>query len=426
MKSDTQAVRLRHYCAADMENFGDVLYALLIKSVLDRRLDCSPLIENVSFISGPAALRGGFDLQPIRKLFQAQAAPLPLLIGGGDILRLDDEAVAACYQGRYRELVGDRHKERAPALVTKSSDGRQTMSFTFDIPRPMPTPAWFHRSYMPPMRGAFLLSPENCPGASAVAYVSAGVPFHFLPTEAQFVRQVFNAAAGIWVRDELSREKLLEAGVNQDIIVAPDLAILTETLFPRESLRPAAMNLLQKLGLDYDERYLCFQVNSTGMNFIETIAQSLHELSRWSGKPIVLLPLGFAVGDRETLQKIHRRLPEVTRYANVETVHEMLALIAWSTGFTGVSMHGNIVAFSYGVPNVFAPLDVDKIGGVMRMLGLPASQRLESWHALPLAMSSLLQTGESGQRAEVVSKLQTQTFSAADQVFNALGLLCPA
>lgn len=413
---------LRHYCAADMENFGDVLYGLLVSALSNRRSGRQSIIENFGFIAGPAALRGGFDVQSIRKLFRPDTMAGPLMIGGGDILRLDDEAVGSCYQGRYRELVDNRPSECAPILVGKSADGRHSMTITYGGLRPKPSPKWFHQSYMPPTRGAFLLSPGNCPAASAVAYVSAGVPFHISPIDAPAVRPIFDAASGIWVRDELSRDKLLAAGVTREIVVAPDLAVLTEALIPRESLQRVAMTELQRMGLDGDEGYLCFQVNSTGTNFLDSITQSLHELSRNTGMPVVLLPLGFCHGDREILQKIHRRLPETTRYADVGTVHEMLALIAWSKGFAGVSMHGNIVAFSYGVPPVFAPLDVEKIAGVMRILRLHASQRLERWENLPGVMTSLVQGREMSGHGDVLSELQAQVYRAFDRSMEALGL----
>lgn len=49
----------------------------------------------------------------------------------------------------------------------------------------------------------------------------------------------------------------------------------------------------------------------------------------------------------------------------------------------GTSLHGNITAFSYGIPHLAGPLSVDKLQGFIDVVGLDAEARLPHWSQLP-------------------------------------------
>ena len=243
---------------------------------------------------------------------------------------------------------------------------------------------------MPPMHGAFLLSHENCPRAEATAYFSVGVPFDFGEKQHSLVRSVFNLAKYIYVRDRISAEKLKKTGISSHIVVAPDFLIGISKYFEKSRLRQQAESL--QLTADHDPKnpYLCFQISVAGMNHLGIIGSALRDFSRRQGLKVLLLPLGFCHHDREVLQKFSAMSGSEFKFVNVSTIEQMLAVIAHAAMFVGISMHGNIVARSYGVPHLFGPLPgVDKIQGAMEMLRARPVHRLDRWDGLTPALDAL-------------------------------------
>jgi hypothetical protein len=96
----------------------------------------------------------------------------------------------------------------------------------------------------------------------------------------------------------------------------------------------------------------------------------------------VLLPLGYCHGDHEFLQSLSRRSNGALKYADTDSVFDMLSIIAAADVFAGTSLHGNITAFSFGIPHLFGPLPVAKAEGFLNVTQLPAELKLQSWREL--------------------------------------------
>ena len=62
------------YNASDMENFGDVLYPVLIERFLQRE-GLDRVAKKFAFMAGAAPLQGGYHTSTIRTLFDANARP---------------------------------------------------------------------------------------------------------------------------------------------------------------------------------------------------------------------------------------------------------------------------------------------------------------------------------------------------------------
>lgn len=243
---------------------------------------------------------------------------------------------------------------------------------------------------MPPVHGAFMLSCENCPRAEAAVYFSAGVPFDFGEQDHALVRSVFDVAKYVYVRDRISADKLKKTGIASDIVAAPDFLIGISKYFGKNSLKQQSESLQLTAGHDPKNPYLCFQISAAGLNHLGIIGSALHDFSRRQGLKVLLLPLGFCHHDREVLQKFSAMSGSEFKFANVSTIEQMLAMIAHAAMFVGISMHGNIVARSYGVPHLFGPLPgVDKIQGAMEMLRAHPVHRLGNWEELPSALNAL-------------------------------------
>ena len=122
----------------------------------------------------------------------------------------------------------------------------------------------------------------------------------------------------------------------------------------------------------------------------------LTQLNRYRekhGGDVVLLPLGYCHGDHEFLQSLSRRSDRALKYADVCSVTDMLAIIAASDLFVGTSLHGNITAFSFGIPHLFGPLPVAKAEGFLNVTNLPAELKLQSWRELNDKIDFALELG---------------------------------
>ncbi|MDG4550137.1 MAG: polysaccharide pyruvyl transferase family protein [Candidatus Contendobacter sp.] len=409
----------RQFCASDMENFGDVLYPILLDRIVARRYPESR-IGKYAFIAGDAPLDANYSNTDIRSLFGGDIKPMPLIIGGGDIIRTDDLTVAGHYRSYYPNLI-KRQKERTkPVLVGTSG----TMTFTvhyYYTPTPeLINEIWFKKELMPPCEFSFMLSSETCPAASKVAFFSVGVPFEIDPKYHDLVKSTFDKAACIYVRDGQSREKLLKVGVANDIIVAPDMAILVSDLFPKTELDNLKSEALSSIGFRGDERYFCYQMSQAGVDNIHQVARVLSVITKKYGLKTVLLPLGLCHGDLAVLQAISSFVPDVARVLKTNNMWHMLAVIAHSALFAGVSLHGNLVAYSYDVPYLFTPLDVDKITGAMDILEIPPQCRLKNWEELQSSISSLLESGETiinrSGRIESMKKTMAAVYALLDSI----------
>jgi len=375
-------MNINQYCTCDVDNFGDVLYPVLFEHVC-HRVFREANTDAYAFIPGQAAMGGGYEVRSIRELFASRVTRRPLVIGGGDILRFDDRMLAAHYTGQ----MGAPRSGWSQTL----QQGPYRVTYRYGDATPQPDPVEvFIRDRMPPVRGAFMLSPQNCPGAESVAYFSAGVPFEFQREEWPHVQSVFNAASFIYLRDEQSAEKLRRAGVTRDIEVAPDIAVVISDLFPKKTLADIEQNLLAGIGLSIGQPYLCFQLSMASTPALPNIASQLQAFSTRYNIPVVLLPLGFCHGDVAILSRLSEAYPHQFKLARVQTIREMLAILSHAEAFAGVSMHGNICAFSYGVPHLFGDLNVDKIDGAMTSMDLEPIQRIKGWNGLLQGLEALL------------------------------------
>jgi polysaccharide pyruvyl transferase WcaK-like protein len=267
-----------------------------------------------------------------------------MVVGGGDLLRTDDETLASHYG-----------------------------------PGPSVDRMHLIASRFPRESGAFFRFPSRGPAISRVAFFSIGVPHRFSAEEYPLVRMAMSEAAYIYVRDERSRSRLLEAGVNEEIIVAPDAVVMLDDIFPRETLAESFDAVLARHNLLPAAPYLCFQISAASVPEIPLIAPQLSYVSTRRGLRVLLLPLGFCHGDREALSALASLEPARFTLIQPRTIMEMLAVIAHAVVFCGVSMHGNLAAFVYKVRSLFGKIDVSKIDGVMDLLGLPPDLHLQHW-----------------------------------------------
>ena len=224
--------------------------------------------------------------------------------------------------------------------------------------------------------GPFILDKKHF---NQVIYCSCGVPFEFPNQVKSSVATAFNNASFIYLRDEQSKQKLVNAGVTNQIHVAPDLICTISDFFDFNTHKKNGLEILYTHGLQKEKKILCFQVNPSCQSSIDEIIAQLKKIKATRNLEIVLLPLGYCHDDDVILKEINHRSNEQFIYADVYSIYDMLSIITASTVFIGTSMHGNITAFSYGIPHLVAPINVDKMRGFLDVCNLSNNLLLDSW-----------------------------------------------
>ena len=378
-------VNIKQLGTFDVENYGDLLYPVVFRRALQER-DPRLRLDAYSPLAREAPHAAGFETRAARTLFEPPRGAddlsggdgaVRLVVGGGDILRTDAETLAAHYVrdggvGLRREvgLAGAARYLALRPLAAWRAERLRARAFAR---------RWL--SYASP--GPFIIDPERLPGGGgAVCYLSCGVPHDFAPGEREEVARVFERARFVYLRDEQSAEKLRRCGVRRELHVAPDLVVLLGAQLEREAEAAKGRAVLESFGVDTSVPVLCFQSMPYPGFDAEEIAR---RLTRWradSWGEVVLLPLGRCHGDAEFLRRVSEASGGNFKFADVEKLSDAVSVIAACDLFVGTSLHGNVTAFSFGLPHLHGPLPADKAEGFLRTVELPAWLRLDTWGEL--------------------------------------------
>ena len=367
----------------DVENYGDLLYPLILRHLIKAG------VQHYSLLPGDAPYAAGFQTEAIGRIFESQD-PLTIIIGGGDIVRTDSELMARHY-GRNSRVSHKRLRHSIGVIGWIGYELREKL--------PRTDAAGFYarrfraRWMRYPAIGPFIVAAQDLPPGSAVSYVSCGVPHEFAPSQIDAVKTAFEQASFVYLRDEDSAQKLWRAGVTRELHVAPDLAVILSDVFNQADTARRGHELLSQLGITKATPVLCFQTQPYPGFSQEEILDRLNAYCDRTKSKVVLLPLGYCHGDHEFLQSLAQRANGRLHYANVNSIFDMMALIAASNVFVGTSLHGNITAFSFGIPHVFGPLPVSKTRGFLEVTNLPAELRVNSWSEVDQAIDCATSLG---------------------------------
>jgi hypothetical protein len=350
----------------DVENYGDLLYPILFEKMLRQRGETGEF-HLFSLMSSTSLHDSGCHTRPIRDLFSSPLErPHNLIVGGGDLLRTDWNTMASHYRS-----IDSQQTEPSPQPIwrrwlTKNAD------------KSLLADAEFRRQHMNyPAVGPFILHPDGA--IKSVAYCSCGVPFPFDETLKDQVAGAFNKSIFLYVRDHPSENALRRAGVNREIHIAPDLVVALSDFFDAESQREKGRDCLRERGVNLHRRILCFQSNHQPRKQHAELLRQLKTYENRTGCEVVLLPLGWCHGDREYLQRLAQESGGAFHYIELHSIFDIIAALAACDVFVGTSLHGNITAFSFGIPHLFGPIQVVKRQGFLDVVDLRPDLKLESW-----------------------------------------------
>ena len=135
-------------------------------------------------------------------------------------------------------------------------------------------------------------------------------------------------------------------------------------------------------GVDTDRRVLVFQSRPHPPNKTAELLKELKAYQQRVRCEVAMLPLGWCHGDGEYLKRLEAESGGIFKYVGLSAIFDVLSVLVAGDIFLGTSLHGNITAFSFGIPHVFGPIEVAKREGFLEIAGLPAELKMDSWTQL--------------------------------------------
>ncbi|EKQ67109.1 hypothetical protein OsccyDRAFT_4933 [Leptolyngbyaceae cyanobacterium JSC-12] len=359
----------------DIDNYGDLLYPIIFEKMYRVR-GGNDEIYKFSFLENISLLDSGYSTKAIQNKILSYESQLDthqkimMIVGGGDLLRVDWNTIAS----HYSRVCLKNKKDQISFFLQKFIRKLKRNKLEFKD--------YFRSKYMNyPASGPFILDPEKSPLIQSIIYCSCGVPFSFSDSDKSQIAHAFNNADFIYLRDEESRNKLLESGVKKEIHVSPDIIVTLSDFFDFSTEKKKGEKILERFGVDIKQKKICFQAGSESITETDerVLIEQLKRYREKTNSEIFLLPIRRCHSDDKYLENFSRKTYGLFKYINVNSIFEIISVLAASDIFLGTSLHGNITAFSFGIPHLFAPINVDKREGFINMVNLSNEVKLRSW-----------------------------------------------
>jgi polysaccharide pyruvyl transferase WcaK-like protein len=248
----------------------------------------------------------------------------------------------------------------------------------------------------------------RCP----VVWHGAGVPADLDDRTAARIRAAVANRAVVTVRDEASRRRLAAAGVERQVDVVPDSALLLPRVLPPDRL--ASWRERLRAEGRYPDRgpVVVVQGNHTMSGYAAGVAGALR-----AGLPdaqVVTVAVSPCHDDGTYATNVVRALDGPSWTIPEDAPFEAVAAaIAGADCFLGVSLHGAITARAYGRPHVtFDPFAQAKLAGFLEMVGDPDARATDAEGAVA-AVRARLGTDVAGV-AELEARLDAHFDRIAD------------
>ncbi len=367
----TDRVNVIAYGAYDRHNYGDLLFAIVLKRYLEADGRFSVLVAATK--TSDLSSFGALPTMPLKKALDAtrQQPKTMLIVAGGECLTAQWESIIGYLapQAIYYPI------KASPYLIGHKAFIRLSRMFT-RIPSDIP----------------LVLGERELPGYK-VMYNSVGGNeiSRKKPLIHAAIRRNLEDCTYISVRDRETSAELDKLGVQHALV--PDSAILISDIYTPSEDPATPGHIVFHISDHYAKRR------------IEAIAQQLTELNVNTGLKIALLTIGKAPGhsDDEPLDKLYSLLGEERAY-RVDSGHidDIIRCIATSKLYCGTSLHGAITALAYAVPQIaLLPQRVIKLSSFLETWVPKASCGFAEVPQISQIGTNLVNSFDDSQRAEL-------------------------
>lgn len=346
-----------HFGTFDVNNFGDLLFPLLAKASLSEAFETT--IVPMSPAGGaPADFRDCAIPKTLIELSDSDKPYHAALIGGGNIIHCSPTQLPA---------------------YTAADKG--TLAYS-DL--------WIAPS---------IALPQHCP----LLWNAPGVPARFMPHQRDLVRRALSAASYLSVRDEQSRQFLLEVDPSAEIFVVPDTAWNLDLLWSKPVLKKKYESYFVDNQTELPQSIVVFHLNRRYLGGLHAaqLGQELDSIAQYYDSVAVLVPFAPCHGDDILAHQVARTMNSRSIVIdNADSLQLITAFVSNAKAYIGSSMHGLITAAVYGVPGAcVASLTMPKFNGLSDLVQR-SDLVVENWQdASKLALSMDFQ----GRAADFVS-----------------------
>ncbi len=291
----------------DYENIGDLLFPTVLEAQLKKRMNVNNLfLFSLNGCTRPldSENKEVYSIDKLEEIHLSKGIDA-IILGGGDLIRFDNNIVA-----------------------TNNYSSENT---AFDL---IFYPFLIANKYNIPLLW-------NCPG----------VPFEFTDDDKIMLKEYLEQVDYISVRDNKSKSIIAGTGTKKAINVFPDSVLsISELVDVKE-----ASKVLKARYEFLKDKYIVFQ-SFPPLNdaYKPLLIEQLKMLAESYNMPIIMFPIGRVHNDHVFLKELTKDLDD-DRFIYIEeklNLTESCALLSDAQVFIGTSLHGNIIANSYGTPSI--------------------------------------------------------------------------
>ena len=316
----TERTQVIVYGAYDRHNYGDLLFAIVLKRYLeaDKRLSVLVAATKKSDLSSYGAL----PTMPLRQALAAtrQQPKTMLIVDGGECLTAQWESIL----GYLAPQIAYYPIKASPYLLGQKTFTRMSRALT-SIPSDMP----------------LVLGERELPGVQVMYNSVGGNEISKKPPAIHdAIARNLRDCTYVSVRDRETSAELEKLDIAHNLV--PDSAVLISDLYP---VVPSSC----------EPGHIVFHISDHhAKRRVEAIAQQLTELNISTGLKIALLTIGKAPGhaDDGPLDKLQSMLGDRAFRVDSGKIDDIIQCIATSKLYCGTSLHGAITALAYAVPQV--------------------------------------------------------------------------
>ena len=337
-------MKIKLLAASDRNNYGDLLFPLIIKHYAEAQFGDKVQVENYAVIRSDLSWFGALKTQSHRDLIHdieqnTNPANCKIIIAGGEVLGGD-------WLNIYRFLSPAVSRFNKLPLLPRLVKRFDLLAYWFKQIFKSSYPFILDHSYFNKRAGIYY----NSIGAANVKSL--------LPRRKKMLASYFSKVAHISVRD-IDSVKALEL-LSAKALLVPDSALIMSDVFKEEHLRILISERIRSLDLG---PYVYVQLGEVkGPDDLNKFGNDLREFSRRKSVRIVLSPIGLALdhGDDKILKYFGDMFPDFL-YVEPHNLYDIMFLIKNSKGYLGTSLHGVITAQSFNVPFVAFTEKIEKL-----------------------------------------------------------------
>lgn len=319
-------MKIRALSASDRNNYGDLLFPLILKKYLSRKTSKSTF-DNYGIIESDLTNFGALKTKSFKRLnrdIKMDKEESTLVIAGGEVLGGNWLNIYRFVSTFYNYIY---HNKYLHSLFLKTKILEKTNYIT--------------RSSSVP----FVLDGPNFSNTKIV-YNSVGANGVYKILYKRRYIKYFNNIENLSVRDKKSQLHFSQVGIESKLV--PDSAILMSDFFCDE---------LENVSLEckkfQERRYVFLQLgNKKGPDDIKSFVENVKSFADRHSLEVVLCPIGLAMdhSDDKLLKKIHSKYSDIFSYYDPKNLYEIMFLLKNSNLYLGTSLHGFITAQSFNVP----------------------------------------------------------------------------